>query len=138
MTVKKANKLLRKWTKKLGIEDWTILLKINQSNETMEENCGDIDLCFQNKSAVIRILDEKEYDKGIIESFNFEKTLVHELLHIRWATFQPDVESLEYKFFHQALNDMAKLLVGYENKSDWFKNRRCYDDKRIKTISQWL
>jgi len=121
MKVKKANKLLRKWTKKLGIDDWTILLKIDQSEKSMEDAVGDIDFCLQNKTAIIRILNEKEYDDDIILSFDFEKTLVHELLHIRWRAFQPDIDTLEYKLFHQALNDMAKLLVGYKNESKFFK-----------------
>lgn len=123
MTVKKANKLLKKWKKKLGLQNWYIFLVINQPIHKMDGCSGLIEWQTTHSSAIIKIIDEKEVDIDSIVSFDFEKVLVHELLHIKFGTFEPrDQESIEYKEFHRNLEDMARLLTGYKNK---FKPKEC-------------
>lgn len=117
MNIKKSEKLLKKWKKKLGLQNWKILLQINQTAERMDENQGYIEVDVTHSVALIRIIDKKQYPSDCIGSFDFEKTLVHELLHIKFELFTPKNKKTKYRILHQSLEDMAALLTGYENKS---------------------
>lgn len=117
MTTKKADKLLKKWKKKLGLQNWDIFLKINQKKEDMDGCNGLIEWNPVQRCAVIKIKDKKEIYSDSLASFNFKKTLVHELLHLKFELFESkDKNSAVYENFHQQLEDMARLITGYKNK----------------------
>lgn len=107
--------LLKKWVKRLHLEDWKIILKDNITPEdfTIEGNCGECDWQEVNKTAVIRILNPIYYGERVIP-FNFEKTLVHELLHIKFCFLWGSGNELQDRITHQLINDLAKSLVEVE------------------------
>lgn len=59
--------LLKKWVKRLHLEDWEIILQDNITPEdfTIEGNCGECDWQEVNKIAVIRILNPIYY--GVVK-----------------------------------------------------------------------
>lgn len=109
--------LLKKWVKRLYLEDWTISLKDNVTPDDFTlpgGKCGECEWQEVNKSAVIRILNPIYYGERIIP-FDFEKTLVHELLHIKFCFLWESGNDLQDRITHQLINDLAKSLVGAEN-----------------------
>lgn len=104
--------LLKYWQERLGLQDWFIVLKYNlHMNDLASQNAvGECDYSLTGKSAVIRILDRKHYGDRIIP-YNFEKTLVHELLHCKFALIAETENAIQDRFVHQLIDDMAKSLV---------------------------
>lgn len=114
--------LLKYWQKTLGLQDWIIDLRDNAiPSECVYQNCcGETEWTESIKTAVIRIQKPECYGKRITP-FNFEKTLIHELLHIKFCLLSDNNdEDLRYRLIHQQIEDFAKILynVRREDKND--------------------
>lgn len=108
----KQDKLLRTWQKRLRLEDWTFKLIDACSPEDFQIGgvCGECDYQEVNKSAVIRIISPSFYGECLIP-FNYEKTLVHELLHAKFALLENSENELQNRVVHQLIEDLARALV---------------------------
>lgn len=111
------DKLLKEWQHRLGLDDWKIVLKEDCSPNDMvlEDVVGETSFEEVNKCAVIRIITEKDYGNRIIP-FNFEKTLIHELLHLKFCLLSESGNDLQNRIVHQLIEDMAKALVDAKEK----------------------
>lgn len=101
------------WQNILGLTDWRIRLKTDCSpNEMTLSNCaGETEWTESIKTAYIRILSEKDYGERIVP-FDPEKTLVHELLHIKFCLLGESGNDLQDRLVHQYIDDLARALVG--------------------------
>ena len=109
-------KLLEEWQERLGLQDWAICLRINCKQTDLEDQnaVGETEWSATIKSAFIRIVSKEEYGERMLD-FDFEKTLVHELLHLKFAIIDLENTSYESKVVelarHQLLDDLARALV---------------------------
>lgn len=109
-------KLLEEWKERLGLQDWAIILRYNCKQEDLElENVnGEAEWSTSLKSASIKIISKEVYGERMLE-FDFEKTLVHELLHLKFALVDQKITSYEsdvaYEVRHQLIDDLARALV---------------------------
>lgn len=62
------------------------------------------------KTARIEIIDPAYYGKRIVP-FDWEKTLVHELLHLKTCLVSEDVDALQARIMHQMIDDLARAFV---------------------------
>lgn len=106
------NKLLKEWKHRLQLDDWHIVLIENCSpnDMTLKDCAGETEWGEVGKTAVIRIIDKKDYGSRI-EPFDFEKTLVHELLHCKLCLLGESGNDLQDRLVHQYIDDLAKALV---------------------------
>ena len=104
--------LLAKWQKRLGLTDWVIDLRDNCVPDDMELPSVAGECVWQevNKTAVIRIIKPECYGERIAP-FDFEKTLVHELLHIKFCLLEESGNPLQDRVLHQIIEDLAKAFV---------------------------
>ena len=112
ITQKQANILLKEWQMRLGLQDWRIKLVANcKPNEMELENCaGCTDWTESIKTARIEILDKNYYGERIVP-FDFEKTLVHELLHLKLCLVSNNVGEFQERYMHQMIDDLARAFV---------------------------
>lgn len=104
--------LLKKWQKRLGLQDWTIKLCVECKPEEMavQEATGCTEWSEAIKTAKIEILDPLYYGDRIIP-FDFEKTLVHELLHLKMSFWCQDTDDVEDRVMHQIIDDLARAFT---------------------------
>ncbi len=104
--------LLAKWQKRLGLTDWVIDLRDNCLPDEMELEYVAGECVWQevNKTAAIRILKPECYNERIT-AFNYEKTLVHELLHIKFCFLDDSGNELQNRVLHQIIEDLAKAFT---------------------------
>ena len=104
--------LLREWQRRLGLHDWVIKLVYNCKSEDMTlDNCtGCTEWTEPIKTARIEILSPKEYGSRLLP-YDFEKTLVHELLHLKLCLVSDNVPDLQARYMHQIIDDLARALV---------------------------
>ena len=109
---KKHKALLSEWQNRLGLTDWRILLKPKCKPEEMEmENvAGCTEWNETLKTARIEIIDPAYYGKRLVP-FDFEKTLVHELLHLKTCLVSDNVPELQVRMMHQMIDDLARAFV---------------------------
>ena len=111
------SKLLEEWQERLGLTDWAIVLRYNCKLEDLEdeERCGETKWSNTIKSATIKIISKEEYGDDRILKFDFEKILVHELLHLKFGIIDIFNGSYESKVAdeirHQLIDDLARALV---------------------------
>ena len=104
--------LMGEWQSILDLDDWTIKLNEDVSPNDMQLQgvSGECAWDEIHKAATINIINEKDYGNRILP-FDKEKTLVHELLHIKFCMIDNSGNELFDKMLHQLIEDMAKALV---------------------------
>ena len=104
------NELLKEWVDRLKLNDWVIKLLTDCSPDEMDNCCGLTDWQEVNKTAIIKIIDPKYYGERITP-FDGEKTLVHELLHLKTCLISDTENELQERIMHQLIEDLAKAFV---------------------------
>lgn len=109
MNLKKSMKY---WIDVLGLANWDIYLIDNCSpNDMRLDSCkGETEYDVVGRTAVIRIIDPKDYGDRIVP-FDQEQTLVHELLHVKFAMLYESGDMLRDRLTHQMIDDLSKSLV---------------------------
>jgi hypothetical protein len=104
--------LLKKWQKKLRLTDWTIKLndKATYADFTLTDCVGEVSYVEATKTAVIRVLRPDLYGNQIVP-FNLEKTLVHELLHLKFSLLDESGNDLQNRIVHQLVEEFANILT---------------------------
>ena len=105
-------KQLQQWQHWLGLDDWSIKLEDECApyNMSMENVAGCTVWQESIKAATIEILDPKYYGERMVP-FNWEKTLVHELLHLKTCLVSSNVDDLQERYMHQMIDDLARAFV---------------------------
>jgi len=109
---KKHKALLSEWQERLGLIDWRIELKQKCKPEEMElENVAGCTAWSESiKTARIEIIDPKCYGDRVAP-FDWEKTLVHELLHLKLCLVSDGVDAFQERYMHQVIDDLARAFV---------------------------
>lgn len=112
ITEEYAQSRLAYWQKALRLTDWTIQLRINCHPEDMavQDTAGATDWREAIKTASIDILDPIYYGERIVP-FDFEKTLIHELLHLKMSFWCQSDELVSDRAMHQVIDELAKAFA---------------------------
>lgn len=111
---KKHKALLSEWQSRLGLTEWRIKLypKCKPENMDLQDVCGCTAWEETSKTARVEILDSAYYrDDDRICAFDWEKTLVHELLHLKTCLVSSHVPDLQERYMHQMIDDLARAFV---------------------------
>lgn len=105
-----ALQCLSYWKKQLRLKDWDIKLHIDVDID--EDVTGKVMFCTAHKAAIIYINKPENYGAGIIK-YDAEVTLVHELMHCKFALLDDTMEdeALDFAYYHSCIEDLARALV---------------------------
>ena len=109
---KKHKALLSEWQTRLGLTDWRIRLypKCKPNEMELENVAGCTEWNETLKTARIEIIDPAFYGNRVIP-FDWEKTLVHELLHLKTCMVSDGVPELQVRVMHQMIDDLARAFI---------------------------
>lgn len=112
MTEQKANELFQKWVKILQLESWDIRFQwcVRERDMHLRDSLGCVDFIHESRQAIIQMLDPVDFDNDLF-TYDYEKTLVHELLHLKFASLDSSGDPLRDKLTHQMVDDLAKSFV---------------------------
>lgn len=104
--------MMKEWQNRLGLQDWRIKLNVDCAPHQMaDEGCEGCSTFEEStKTARIDILDPKYYGDRVVP-FDREKTLVHELMHLKLCLLDTNDNDLQSRLVHQTIDDMARALV---------------------------
>lgn len=107
----KLQELMREWVARLGLQNWKILLltKCKPVEMTDQDTDGCVDYAESSRTARIELVDPGSYGERVIP-YDEEKTLVHELMHLKMSLFFEADPWME-RVAHLILNDLAEALV---------------------------
>ena len=109
------------WKKRLGLEDWRIVVGIKRKGDMRLGQCkGENTWNYCSRESWIHLLDHEDWPVDTEFEHDMEKTLVHELLHLKFDLLVDEEGGDLTKSQHQLLDDMAKSLVGaYRDGAGW-------------------
>ena len=103
--------LLREWQERLRLLDWDIRVEENVEVYGMDDNQGFVEFAEPNKEAVISLLDPSQFVKDSYFTYDVERTLVHELLHLKLCLIDKSESETQNRLVHQIIEDLAKALI---------------------------
>lgn len=114
----KGKKLLREWQSRLGLQEWRIKLLDNCDPDDMElpDCAGCTDWSESIKTARIEIMNPLYYGDRIVP-FDYEKTLVHELLHLKTCLLTDVEDPLTERVGHMLIDDLARIMVALKREA---------------------
>ena len=111
--------LLNEWTKRLGLQDWAIVLQTDCSPSEMSlpSALGCTSWQEATKTAVIQIVNPNKVD-GLTRPYNFEEILIHELLHLKTSLLSSgeEPETTSDRVLHQLVDDIARAMIDIKQK----------------------
>lgn len=111
MTEQKATELFEKWRKILHLEAWDIRFQWRVRVDAMKRpGLGCTEFQHATREAIIKMLDPVDFENDLFE-YDYEKTLVHELLHLKFADLDDSGDPLRDKLTHQMIDDLARAMV---------------------------
>lgn len=103
--------LLEEWQERLFLQAWRIIIRPKCKPDDMQSNCwGSTEWEEVNKTARIDIVDPECLTDKMIP-FDFETVLVHELLHLKFCLLSNETDSMNDRYVHQLIDEMASSLV---------------------------
>lgn len=117
--MKTHEELLTEWKERLGLHEWTIKLVDDCKPEDMtsQDVAGCTVWTEAIKAATIEMLDPLYYGDRIIP-FDYEKTLIHELLHLKTCLISDAADDLQARYMHQMIDDLARAFVDAKRAGD--------------------
>ncbi len=108
-----AEALFKKWIRRLKLQDWEIVWKIVRKSELPESKSGQCDTVVPKKIARISVLHPEDADPRWITPYDFELTIVHELLHPHLAPWQLlyDLGDQSELLLEQAVHALSKSFL---------------------------
>lgn len=115
LTEEIARKLLDKWVRVLHLEEWRIKFewKVRDTDMAAEDSVGCTSADVVDRQALIQMLDPVDY-KDRIFPYDYEKTLVHELLHLTFWDMDSSGDELRDRLTHIMVDRMARALLSAE------------------------
>jgi hypothetical protein len=112
LTLEELNKLTLDWKKLLGISDWETNVILSRENKMPVKGAACCQYCFDRKTADVYILDSIDYEDFPKWPQDMEQSLVHELLHLRFAPWDKKCKKgLELSWMEQTVDALAKAFV---------------------------
>ena len=113
MTKAEQEAIAREWIMRLGLEKWKINCMLDAAPEDFlssdEIRAGEAEWVAVTRRATIKIRRKEAYADQ--EEYDFERTLVHELLHLVFAPFYPSTGDCLETVVHMTIEDLARALV---------------------------
>lgn len=112
MTQKQLEALCAWWQETLRLLDWTISVRFVRAEELDGISLAQCRYTIERKIATIKILRPKRGEEKSPHPRDVESDLVHELLHLHTALFEPSSwESPKGIAIEQAIDLIAEALV---------------------------
>lgn len=105
--------LLDEWVDRLCLQEWDITVGIYRERDFYHTgSVGENTFNISSAKSTIRIIDPCDYPENTKFPQDMETTLVHELLHLKFAAFEPaDEKSLQHAMWERTLQVIARTLV---------------------------
>jgi hypothetical protein len=124
LTVDAAMSLAQRWQALLRLQDWDVKIELARLADLGAGTLGDCSPNLLKRQTRIRLLDPRDVDgQGFWfdgEAWDWETTLVHELLHLHfhdvvpsWDEGRPDAKAAE-----RAIDAMAKALILLDRRAE--------------------
>lgn len=120
----RAGHLFAKWIWRLRLNDWDIRWRVVRKDELPPDKTGVCDSLTTKKLASIRILHPDDGDPSWLDPYDFELTIIHELLHLHFAPWALLFEEGDQSnlFLEQAVHVLSSTLLAADRGNRHWQN----------------
>lgn len=113
MTQEQARKLFDKWVAVLGLGNWEIVFRwrVRGVDMSIGDSVGCTEYELSGLKAIVSMIAEEDYPRSEFE-YDYERTLVHELMHLKLAPLDDSGDGVHDKVVHMLVEELARALVG--------------------------
>jgi hypothetical protein len=120
-TLEQLEKKLKFWKEELNLGIWDIIVYVLRRRDFINDDCiAEITFKVPTHCAVIRILDPIDITPNDFGT-DMEKSLVHELLHLKFSVFDylfKDNDNIYEHLYERNLDDVANTLVDLKREGE--------------------
>lgn len=108
-----ASDCVQYWQRQLRLSDWVVEVKILRGRDMSGPGrAAECNYHLESKSATIHLLDPvDQHPLSLTTDRDHEICIVHELLHLHVAPFDPQPDTLQQKMSEVAIESTAQALV---------------------------
>ena len=120
----RADRLFAKWIGRLKLTDWEIRWKIVHGDQLPSDRSGSCDSSLMKKIASLKILHPDDADPGWLDPYDFEVTIVHELLHLHlapWALLFEEGDQANL-LLEQTVHLLSSTFVAADRHNEHWEN----------------
>lgn len=112
MTKEHAQKLFDRWVSALGLGEWEIRFnwRVRGIDMPDREMLGVTRYCLSSMQAEVSMVAEEDAPESGF-AYDYERTLVHELMHIKLAVVDDSGDEVHDNTVHMLVEQMARALV---------------------------
>ncbi len=101
----RLDRQLRFWQRRLGLEDWSLRVRIVRQAEIDRNSWGAAEWDSNSRTGVISVLDPRDYNlRGGNLKVDMECTIVHELVHIQVSPLSARDEHVREEVVNQIMS----------------------------------
>lgn len=127
--------MLKLWVERMKLQEWDIRASIIRGKDfILGDSCGEVNFLLSKAQATIHLLDPIDYPSDTAFEQDMEVTLVHELLHLKFAAFQPEEGTLKHDLFERAIQTTAEFLVGMRREIVADKTKRIVSGESVREV----
>lgn len=115
--------LCKEWQERLRLQAWNIECGIYRGMDFYNKGCdGENEYDLRNGDSLIRILSPLDYPESRFPQ-DMEATLVHELLHLHFAPFEPEKDDgLDHRIMEHVICILSETLVALKRENTLCKD----------------
>ena len=113
LTENELKELCVEWQKRLRLTDWEVVIELSRKSDFVQNTWyGQCSWTLTRKAAHVRVMDVIDYPADNPWDYDMEHTLVHELLHLKFAPFVDiDTDTLLGIVIEQTIDELARVLL---------------------------
>jgi len=122
-TEEEALTAIAKWQRRLRLADWHIYFAFKRRHDMLLDGQAEIKWEVRRKTAVMNLLDPIDYCADHVQKQDHECSIVHELLHLHFASIHEKTDELGELIEEQAINAISEALVALSREVEQLKER---------------
>lgn len=114
-TQKRLERTLRYWQGKLRLLDWKVTVSFSKKDEMPDDCQACIDWNLHSRTAVIQIMDPRDYESSLGLPQDIEDSVCHELVHLHLAYWDTKNKAADVQM-EQAIESLTEALVSLKRR----------------------
>lgn len=112
MTIEEIRSVGAEWAKTFGLQGWDIEYRIVRFHEMVTPDKGaEIVYVMARHEALVKVLEPSDWDPASMRPQDHEQDVVHELVHLLLAHWDPPKDSLEHDLKEEAVCGLATSFL---------------------------
>jgi hypothetical protein len=114
-TQKRLERTLHYWQQKLRLLDWKVTITFARKDDIDDDCQASVNWNLHSRTAVIKVLDPRDYTSELDVPQDIEDSVCHELVHLHLAYWDTKNKAADVQM-EQAIESLTEALVSLKRR----------------------